>query len=182
VKRINYLITPTERIFGRALRFAVAPRLRPPLVAIAGALASLSVPCCVEMTRLHHLEQTGVEYEMRLASAAIDVRQVHGLEREVTRLRFMSDQLASVRRSGDVRANEIAALGNQLPEDVWLTALRKDGDAIDIEGGSGRLNTVAAALAALSRLPQYAEARLVAVHGEAARSEVTYSIVLERRR
>jgi Tfp pilus assembly protein PilN len=94
----------------------------------------------------------------------------------------MSDQLASVRRSGDVRANEIAALGNQLPEDVWLTALRKDGDAIDIEGGSGRLNTVAAALAALSRLPQYTEARLVAVHGEAARSEVTYSIVLERRR
>lgn len=182
MRRINYLIAPSERIFGHALRFAVSPPLRLPLIALAGALASLGLPYCVEAARWHHLERAGVAYEMRLAATELDVRQVRRLERDVARLRVMSGEVASIRRSGDVRANEIAALGNQLPSDAWLTALRKDGEALAVEGGGARLSTVAAAIATLARLPQYVGARLVAVHGEAARPEVTYSIVLERRR
>lgn len=182
MKRINYLITPSERLFGHALRLAVPRPLRLPLVALAGALAALGLPYCVEMVRLQDLEKVGGAYEMSVAATVLDVRQVRVLERDVARLRVLSDEVASIRRSGDVHANEIAALGNELPTDAWLTALRKDGEALDVEGGGGRLTTVAAAMAALARLPQYSGARLVAVHAEAALPEVTYSIVLERRR
>jgi Tfp pilus assembly protein PilN len=182
VKRINYLIAPSERIFGHALPLIVSPPLRRPLVALAGALASLSLPYGVEAARLRDLDRTRRVYEMRLAATALDVRQVRSLERDVARLRALTDQVASIRQSGAARANEIAALGNELPGDAWLTALRKDGDNLDVEGGSGRLRTVAAAIAALARLPRYSTARLVAVHGEVARPGVTYSIVLERRR
>jgi len=180
VKRINYLITPTERIFGQALRSAGSPP-RLPLVVLVGALASLILPYYVETTRLHYLERAGAEYRMRLAKTAVDVQRVRSLERDVARLRRLSDEVASIRRSGELRANEIAALGNELPRDVWLTALREDGQALDVEGGGGRLSTVAAAIVALARLPQYTGARLVAVRSEAAGPEVTYAMVLERR-
>ena len=180
MKRINYLVAPSERIFGPAFRAAVSRPLRLPLVALGGALASLGLPYCAETARLQQLEHAGAAYQMHIAATALDVGRVRILERDVARLRGLSDELASIRRSGDVRANEIAVLGNQLPGDVWLTALRKDGEALDVEGGSGRLSMVAATIAALARLPQYSGARLVAVRSEAARPEVTYSIVLER--
>ena len=181
MRRINYLVAPSERIFGRALRSAGSPALRLPLLALAGAVASLGVPYYVETVRLQDLERVGTGYQLRLAESEVAVQRVRSLERDVARLRRLSDEVASIRRSGDVHANELAALGNQLPGDVWLTALRKDGEALDIEGGGGRLSTVAAAIAALARLPHYSGPRLVAVRREAAGPGVSYALVLERR-
>lgn len=182
MRRINYIIAPTERIFGYALRPAVTPPLRTPVAAVVGAFMFLALPYAVETTRLHHLERSGAALEAHLAATALEVRRVHGLARDVSKLRSLSDEISSIRRSGEVGANEIAALGNQLPRDAWLTALRRDGAALDVEGITPRVSTVAAAIAALARLPRYTGARLVAVRGEAPGSAVSYSIVLEPRR
>ncbi len=182
MRRINYLIVPSDRIFGNVARHALSPALRPPLVALGALIASLGLLYGIEATRLHHFERAAAAYEAQLTATALEVQRVHRLAADVLRLRALNDEVASIRRSGDIRANEIAALGNDLPSDAWLTALRKDGDALDLEGGGRRLGTVGAAITALARLPQYGGARLVAIHGEPARAGVTYSIVLERPR
>ena len=142
----------------------------------------LALPYAVETTRLHQLERVGAALEAHLAAIALEVRRVHGLARDVSKLRSLSDEIGSIRRSGEVGANEVAALGNELPRDAWLTALRRDGEAFDVEGTTQRVSTVAATIAALARLPRYSGARLVAVRGEASGPAVSYSIVLEQRR
>jgi Tfp pilus assembly protein PilN len=182
VKRINYLVAPGERLFGDTLRSAASPRLRLAVVAIGGALASLVLPYCAESTRLHELESAASAYRTELADIAVDVGRVRGLERNIAKLRAVSDEVVAIRRSGGMRADEIAELGNALPSESWLTALRRDGEALEVQGGSARLSTVAATIAALARLSRYSGARLVSAYGGESRPQVSYSIVLERRR
>ncbi|HEX3468902.1 MAG TPA: PilN domain-containing protein [Candidatus Elarobacter sp.] len=182
MKRINYLVAPGERLFGGAFAGLAAPRVRLAVACIGGALAVLALPAWVESARLHDLERAGAAYEARLDETAIDAARVRRLERDVTRLRALDDGLTSVRRSGDASADEIVTLGNALPDDAWLTTLRRDGDGLDVEGAGDRMRTIAAALAALARLPRYATARLVSAYGAAGGTKVSYSIVLERRR
>ncbi len=182
MKRINYLVAPGERIFGDALHSAASPRLRLALVIVGGALASLGLPYGVESARLHDLETAAAANQTQLARSAAGVTQVRSLERDVTRLRALDGVIGTLRRAGRLGADEIAELGDALPSDAWLTALRKNGEGFELDGGSTRLATVAATIAALSRLPRYADARLVSAFETEARRQVSYSIVLERRR
>ena len=182
MKRINYLVAPSERVFGDALRGGVSPRLRLGLITVGGAIAAIALPFCAESARLHALQTAGAAYQEQLDRTALDLSRVRRSERDVSRLRATTEQVTAVRRSGTLRANEIAQLGNALPNDAWLTALRHDGDALELEGGSRRLTTVAAAIVALAQLPAYAGARLVSAYGGDGRAQVSYAIVLERRR
>lgn len=182
MRRINYLSAPGERLFGDAFARLRAPLARRSIATVGGALALLAIPNWIESARLHDLESTGATYQMRLDETAIEAARVRRLQHDVARLRALDDELLAVRRSGSVSADEIAALGNALPDDAWLTTLRRDGDGLDVEGAGARMRTVAAALAQLAELPRYANARLVSAYGTSGGARVSYAIALERRR
>jgi Tfp pilus assembly protein PilN len=182
VRRINYLVSWSERSIGVALPNEIAPALRIPLIALAAATTLVALLWTVQATRLRTAERDATAYAYRLAAADAAVARVRVLEREVAQLRSLSDRVAQIRRTGDARASEIAALGNRLPDGVWLSSLRADRGVLALEGRSARLSAVGTAMDALAGLPGYSGARLVAVRTEPARSGVTYSVELERRR
>jgi Tfp pilus assembly protein PilN len=182
VKRINYLASWSERRFGVALAPEIVPAFRPAAGAFAASLALMALLWGVEVSRLRAAERDGAAYAQRLAAGAFDVARVRAVEHDVERWRDLRDRIAAIQRSGTVRAGEIAALGNHLPADAWLTSLHADRAALMLEGRSARLGAVGTTISVLARLPAYAAARLVAVHDDPHRAGVTYAIALETRR
>jgi Tfp pilus assembly protein PilN len=179
MKRINYLPSWSERHIGVALPSLFTAELRAPVAALAGAIVLAGVLWGVQQTRLHSAERDGAAYADRLAATQLDVARVRAVERDVERLRSLRERVDGIRRSGGVRANEIAALGNRLPADVWLSSVRADRGTLAIEGHGARLAAVGATIASLAALPAYRAARLVAVHTDPVRSGVTYALSLE---
>jgi Tfp pilus assembly protein PilN len=179
VRRINYLPSWSERHIGIALPSLVAAELRAPLAAFAGSLALTGVLWGVQGTRLHAAERAGAAYAEQLTARQADVARVRAVERDVARLQTLAERVETIRRSGTLRANEIAALGNRLPADVWLSSLRADRGTLAVEGRGARLGAVGTAIASLASLPAYRTARLVAIHQEPMRSGVTYALALE---
>jgi Tfp pilus assembly protein PilN len=179
--RINFLIGWSERSIGIALPNTIPPALRLPLVALAAAIGLVVLLFAVQAERLRSVQREGAAFDRRLSALDADVARVHVVERDVLRLRGLTDRISRIRRSGDVRANEIAALGNRLPAGVWLTSLRADRGVLALEGRSERLASVGTAMDALAQLPAYSAARLVTVREEPARHGVTYSVELEPR-
>ena len=180
MRRTNYLPSWSERHIGVALP-AVAAELRGPLVALAGAVALAVVLWGVQQTRLHAAEDDGAVYAARLAATQLDVARVRAVERDVERLRALAERVDVMRRSGALHANQIAALGNRLPADAWLSSLHADRGTLALEGHSARLAAVGSTIASLAALPAYATARLVAVHEDPGRSGVSYALSLEPR-
>jgi Tfp pilus assembly protein PilN len=182
VKRINYLASWSERRFGLTLWPPILPATSPAVVAFTASVALLALLWGVEEVRLHAAQRDGAAYAEQLAASALNVARVRAIEREVQRLRGLRDRVAAIQQSGTVRAGEIAALGNHLPAEAWLTSLHADRTALMLEGRSARLSAVGTTIAALVRLPAYQAARLVAIHAEPQRAGVTYAIALETRR
>jgi Tfp pilus assembly protein PilN len=182
MKRINYLVSWSERRFGIAPSAAIVAPRRPALVACAASLALMGALWAVEASRLRAAELAGAASAERLAAGAADVSRAQLVARDVQRLRDLHERITAIRRTGADRAAEIAALGDHLPAEAWLTALHADRAAMMLEGRSARLSTVGTAISALARLPAYGAARLVAIHADSRRPGVTYSIALEARR
>lgn len=180
MRRINYLLSWSERSVGIALPSRISPALRIPVIALAAAMGLVVLLWTVQATRLRAAERDGTVYANRLAAVDVAVARVRVLERDVAQLRSLSDRVVEIRRSGDAQASEFAALGNRLPDGVWLTSVRADRGALALEGRSARLGAVGTAMDALAGLPGYSGARLIAVRAEPARSGVTYSLELDR--
>jgi Tfp pilus assembly protein PilN len=179
MRRINYLPSWSERRIGVALPSPITAELRAPMASLAGAVALAGILWAVQEARLHAAEHDGAAYARRLAATQLDVARVHAIEHDVERLRTLGARVETIRRSGALRANEIAALGNRLPADAWLSSVRADRGMLAVEGRGTRLATVGTAIASLAALPAYRAARLVAVHEDPVRSGVTYALALE---
>jgi Tfp pilus assembly protein PilN len=179
MKRVDYL-RPTVRRFRLGLAPASA-KLRHALAALSLMAFAVGTTATVEAGRLAGLQRAGVALAEQLARADAGAARARLLQRELARLRGVALRVAATRRSGPAEANEIAALGNRLPPDVWLTSLRIAPDAIALEGRSARLEAVAAAMRALARSPHVAEARLVNAHEDTLHGGVAYAIALDRR-
>jgi hypothetical protein len=183
VKKTNYLVTPLERVLGRSIQIAISAAPRRVLVAFGGVAVALGLLLAVEALRLADIERIGTAYENRVTAIAARVERAKAVQRDVEHLRAFDARISSMRRSGDMSANEFAMFGNALPVDVWLTAVHSEGRALALDGEGRTLTSIASAVAALERLPQYAAARLVSLHTQGPGSvEMSYTIVLEHRR
>lgn len=182
MRRINYLVTWSERHIGLALPQAIPTPLRAPLAVLLCSIAFVTVVWGVQHARLNAAQRDGAELARQLARSEREVAAVRAIERDVTRLRALAERVASVRGSGTARASEIAVIGNRLPHDAWLTSLRTDRGALALEGRGARLGAVGAAIAGLAQLPSYAGVRLISVHEDPSRAGVTYALALEARR
>ena len=178
---MNYLPGWSERHAGVALP-AVAPALREPLGVLGCALALVAIVWAVQHARLASLETRGADYAERLASGAVALARVRDLETDVARLRSLHERVDAIRRTGPLRAAEIATLGDRLPDDAWLTSLRADRAALALEGRSSRIESVAAAVAGLTRLPAYGGVRLLSVREDPAGHGVSYALAVDARR
>ncbi len=179
MKRVNYLPSWSERRIGVALPSLITAELRGPIVAFAGSLALAGALWGAQAARLTAAEGAGAAFAVQLASMQADVARIRVIEQDVARMQALDERVAAIRGSGAVRANEIAALGNRLPPDIWLSSLRADRGALALDGRASALAAVGTTIASLAASSAYRAARLVAIHQEPARAGVTYAITLE---
>lgn len=179
MKRIDYVVTRGERLFGVAPPRTVPPRLRRPLGALAGALLLVGALHAVQDLRLAHAARTAALDARRLAATDAAVGRVRAVETDLARLRGLVRRVDEIQRSGARQAAAIAAIGDRVPGDAWLSAIRTEHGGFALEGRGARLSAVAATMAALATLPEGGGARLLDVHGERDRADVSYAIVLE---
>ena len=177
--RFDYRITASRRLIGFELPPALPRCFRRPLYGLGGSIAAASVVWIVQAVRLHAADARAAEYAVRVAFAERSVAHVRELAADVERTQALVARVDDVRRSGPAGASELAALGNNLPDDAWFTAIHVERSAVAVEGRGVRLASVGSALEQLARLPAYAGARLVSVRDDPSRRGVTYAIALE---
>ena len=178
--RFNYAPSRFERTFGAASSQR-APIARGPLLALAASLVLVAAIVFVQAFRLRALGGAAAVLNARSAALQPALARLHSAEADVRRLEAQVAEDRGARRSGTLRANEIAAIGNALPAQTWLTGVRIEQDAVALEGRCARMRGVADALAALARVDGIATVRLISAKRDATRSDVAYEIALERR-
>ncbi|MDB5042145.1 MAG: hypothetical protein JWN27_2871 [Candidatus Eremiobacteraeota bacterium] len=181
MKRFNYLRSRTERAFGVAVPSLWGAQTRRELWWYAAAIGIVCAVWLVQQTRYQRLEHDGASLATRLALTRVVAERVSAIERDMARMGRIATSIARVRASGSLLANELATIGNTLPDDAWLTSVRVAPRALSIEGRSRHVRGVAAALAGLSGVAGSGPVRLLAMRLDAARAEMTYSIALGRR-
>lgn len=179
MKRIDYLRQAVRPI---RLPFAApGAKLRRTLAVFGLTAVAISATAAAEAGRLAGLQRTGTALTEQLHRADADAADARALQRELARLQGIARRVAATRRSGPDGANDVAALGNRLPSNVWLTSLRRAPDTVSLEGRSAQLEAVAATMRALARAPQVVEARLVSAHDDTLHGGVAYAIAVDRR-
>jgi Tfp pilus assembly protein PilN len=113
-----------------------------------------------------------------LAAREADARAARELAREIAQLAALAAHVDLLRTSGPRGAAEISALGDRLPADVWLSALRLRPGAIELEGHSTRLAAIPDALTSLDGARGGARARLTMLQANRAHGGVDYALVL----
>jgi hypothetical protein len=178
--RFNYAPSRFERAFGAASSRR-APIARGPLLALAASLLLVGTLVFVQAFRLRALEGAAAVLSTRRAALQPALVRLRSAEAEERRLEGLLAADRGVRRSGTLSANEIAAIGNALPAQTWLTGVRIEPGAVALEGRCAGMRGVADALAALARVDGIATVRLITAKRDATRSDVAYEIALERR-
>jgi hypothetical protein len=161
---------------------SIAPHLRGPAAAVVAALLVVAATGTIEVRRAEELDATLAIASERAARTADTAERAAALDAEVLRLRRLDAALGQIRRDAVLRVNDLASIGNHLPERTWLTAVRTDrGGAWTIEGRSARLPEIGATLAGLQALDAAAPVRLisVAVPGEGAKT-LRFAIAWDR--
>ena len=179
--RFNYLTSPFERAFGVPLpeRPALSRRA---LAGLAAACAFATGLAAVQLVRLHVADADAAVLAARRAAMSPALDELRRTEAALRRAEAAAAALRAVRRSGSAGANEIAAIGNALPADAWLTGLRFDAAAVVVDGRGARLRAVAGALDGLARVHGVTAARLTSARLDPLRADVVYAIAMERRR
>lgn len=181
MKRINYLVSPLERRFGIG-NMTLKPALRVPVALLVAALALDGLMWITEEARLRSLDREAQVLGAKLESRQLAAAPVRALEIEVAGMREASERVRALRLSGAAHAGEIAALGDRLPDDSWLTGIRLDPAALHLEARGTGVASVGSAMRSLVGGGAYAAAHLISIHEDPSRSGVTYAISLERAR
>jgi Tfp pilus assembly protein PilN len=177
---VTYLRATDERLFG--IRIRVDQETRVPLAALGAALLLVGLAGLGEERRIDAAQRDASGSVRELAALAPRLAQVRALAADVVRLRALDARAGELRRSGERAAARVAALGDRLPNDAWLSAIRVEGRAVALEGRGTRLASVGSTLATVQHVAGYGGARLISVRRDPARSGVTYAIAVESTR
>lgn len=181
MRRINYLISWSERRIGLAVP-APSNDLRIALLVLGCSAALVVVLWSVQHARLRSAQRIGGAYGARLAAMEPALLRSRAAQRDLESLRAQLAHQGELRASGSAAANAVAILGNRLPDGAWLSALRADASAVQLEGRGASMETVGSAVARLATVSGYTATRLVSARAEPARGGVAYAISLERAR
>lgn len=181
--RHNYAPSFFARRFGALRAPAHPPRLRGSSATVAAALAAVALTSAVEAGRVRTLDGDLAEMTRRSESITQTAARVTALDADVARLTRIDALLTAARRDALRGVNELALIGNRLPERTWLTAVRAARDGSwSIEGRSGRVLEIGSTLGAIAAIDGARSARLVSVAAtaEPART-LRFTIAWERR-
>ena len=169
--------------YGPAPRFAAPfaivaePRVRRACMAAGAALIVIAATVIIQAVRIDAATREQSDLTERLATLDVSVSPIRVMAREVTRFDAIETRVRDLRASARASANAVAALGNRLPHDVWLTALRAGPQSIALDGRSAHLASLAAAMTSL-RASSERQARLINVAVDPARGGLSYAIVV----
>ena len=179
--RFNY--APSRFAALGAFRLSMGrPAVRGPLLALAASAVLVAATSAIQMMRLQTLEREASAIGAQRTVLEPALTRLRAAQRTVARLEAQAEARAAVLSSGTLRANEVASIGNALPRDAWLTALRVTPRTIALEGRTSRVRTVAATLTSLEHAHGVSAVRLISAHADAARPIVNYAIEVERSR
>ncbi len=173
--RIDYAHATTA---GTPMEQLRDPRLRRVVRSTGFALLALAAVASVEAVRYVAAVHDDDAAIAALATREGDARAVRELAREVDRLTALAAHVDALRSSGPREAERIGALGDRLPADVWLSAIRVRPDAIDLEGHTTRLAAIPEALQSLTGARAGTRARLTMLHANRAHGGVDYALAL----
>lgn len=175
----TYLVTPVERLAGEALAPAALRPLRAPLLALAGAVFLVGVSAAMQHARLAAAMREGDALASELVRTHVAVTRVRAIEADRNRLLALNRRVQEIERSGAVHAGELAAIGNGIPADAWISSIRVDAAGYAIEGRAARLASIGTTMDALARVMPSAHVRLRSVREDDAERGVIYAIGLE---
>jgi Tfp pilus assembly protein PilN len=178
--RFNYLSVPAVPFtsFGKHI---VDERLRPPLVCLAGTIVLIAGIYGVQSFRLGDAASRYEAFVQKQSVSDVAVHDVKILDAHVRDMQRVVTQVDAIQRSGVVHANELAWIGNHLPNDTWLAALHHDGMSYSLEGGTDRVAAVGSAMTALRDNPDLGTPRLIAVSEDPSKKSglIRYTLRLE---
>lgn len=166
----------------RVMWDAPSTQYRAPIAALLCTIAVALAACMAENARLERARQLAESYrtEMRVSAAALGREHVQARRmREVIRA---DEELRRIARSGDVEAGRLAELAQLLPLHARLTAIRREGGSVVLEGRAASFSVVARTMLRLSHAralgaPQLDGTQAVTAVGKPA--EVVYTLRAE---
>jgi Tfp pilus assembly protein PilN len=161
--RIDYLVSRWERLLGVAPPTVVPQTLRGPLIAFIASLGLIAILGIVQAFRLGDARHDVEVATLRLARDEAALRQLDGVELEIRQLRALDREIDRIAQTGAHSTSAVAAIGNQIPHDAWLSSIRRERDGYVLEGGARHLSTVSRTLAALAALQKTGRAQLVSL-------------------
>ncbi len=148
--RFNYLVRARRSSVPRALPvLAIDNRIRGPLGALVATVALTAILCTVQFARLQAAGRTYAAASAQIAADAPALAAVDALRARLSVLAQLDAAVSAMRRSSLARADELAWIGNHLPQQTWLTSLRYEDGAYWLEGTADHAAAVGAALDAL---------------------------------
>src|SRR6202011_888092 len=130
--RFNY--APSRFAALGAFRLSMGrPAVRGPLLALAASAVLVAATSAIQMMRLQTLEREASAIGAQRTVLEPALTRLRAAQRTVARLEAQAEARAAVLSSGTLRANEVASIGNALPRDAWLTALRVTPRTIALE-------------------------------------------------
>jgi Tfp pilus assembly protein PilN len=166
-----------------ATTFAIDNRVRGPLALLMATLIFTTAVAVAQFSRLHAAQRAFTAMSTRLATSNASVAAINALRARVDEKTRLAAHIDDVRRISLVHANELAWIGNHLPQDTWLSALRYEDGNYSLEGTSKRIGAVGSAILALRGGDLATAPRLVSLRDDAgdASAHVHYTLVLEAR-
>ena len=180
MKRVNDAGSAFERLTG--ISPAALPRaVRVPLAALGVTMIGAGFCWGVEEARIDAALRSAEAYTARAQALDPPADRARAAAADVARLQNVARAVRDVVASGGRSAARIARIGNALPDDVWLSAIRADDGAVSLEGRALHVEGVAAAVAALGRLDASTSVRLRSVRSDARHANVIYGLALDPR-
>jgi Tfp pilus assembly protein PilN len=176
--RTDYLVSRWERLLGVAPPTVVPQTLRGPLIAFIASLGLIASLGIVQAVRLDYARHDVDIATQRLARDEAALRQLDAVELEIRQLRALDREIDRISQTGVHGTSAVAAIGNQIPHDAWLSSIRRERDGYVLEGGARHVSTVSRTLAALAALHGTGPARLVSLAEAPAGRGFRYAITL----
>ena len=180
--RFDYLAAPRRRrCAAPRIALAIDARIRGPLAILAFTFLAVGALAAIGIARLHAEVRVTAALEERLATDAVPLAALLRERTRIARGAAILAHVAALRRSDGQRANELAWIGNRLPADTALRALRYEAGRYALEGTSRQVAAIGVAMLALRDADRGTIPHLVTLRANAdgSPSSVNYELRLD---
>lgn len=161
VTKFNYYRTTPGRLFGTHPALWWDRQCTIGASAILAAFALSAIMWIIQVRRVALLDGQLTVLQVRAAAEEPAADRATRLSANIARLRRQRDELVAARRETVEQTNKIALIGNRLPRQTWLSALRAGTARWSLTGRSARLTELGMLLRTLHEIDPKSDAHLV---------------------